>query len=138
MLADSQHLFYCKQFCKQYEEDAEMSKITHYAKLKPKTVANYYYKRYHFTADDFKGVDEQTASYLRKNKDFEVITKNQYKKEHESDKQEGIEIDKLDVKELQSFIKENNLGDAPKKKKDEKEEDYAGRLREHIEAKLGE
>ena len=55
-------------------------KITHYAMIKEDKGVNYYINGYHLTNKDFKGIDSDTASYLRKLKGFEVITANQYKK----------------------------------------------------------
>lgn len=58
-----------------------MSNFTHYVKINKGKGRNYYLGKYHFKDDAYTGVDANTASYLRRDKErFEVITKNQYEK----------------------------------------------------------
>ena len=55
-------------------------KITHFAKIKKGKGVNYYINGYHLTDKDFKGIDSDTANYLKRLENFEVITETQYKK----------------------------------------------------------
>lgn len=63
-----------------------MAKITHFARIKAGRGVNYYLKGYHLTATEFKGIDEETASYLRKLDAFEVKTAKQAGKAPEEPK----------------------------------------------------
>jgi len=77
-----------------------MSNITHYVKINKGKGRNYYLGKYHFKDDKYTGVDGNTASYLRHDKErFEVITKNQYKKlfEVQETKDSSTSSDEEDV-----------------------------------------
>lgn len=70
-----------------------MPRITHYVRIKEGQGQNYYIGKHHITSSEFKGVDENTASYLRHKDHMEVITKNQYNKQH------GIDQEKEETNE---------------------------------------
>lgn len=66
-------------------------KVTHYAKIKKGEGSTYVVNK-HFISDvNYTGIDQETATYLRKIGHIEVITANQYKKDVLGEKQPAKE-----------------------------------------------